>query len=141
MSKEYSYNDIIEYEDNTRDLNFEAARNWASKHNATFEELIDRRENRTIEIEGENVTKLYRYFQIKERPQLTQEESDRRNKFVEISFLKNNLKNSDYVALKLAEATAEKNDELVNSLLQEYSEVLENRKAWRNRLNELLSQE
>lgn len=141
MSNEYNYNDIIEYEDSTRDLNFEAARDWAFQHNAVFEELIDRREERTVDVEGESVTKLYRYFQIKEKPQPSQEEIDRRNKYIEISNLKNNLSNSDYIALKLAEAVAEKDDDALAELLEKYSDVLENRKIWRNRLDELLTEE
>ena len=59
--EEFNYGDIIEYIDSTRDLHFEAARKWARTHNATFEELIDRRE--------EKDGKLYRYWQILQRPQ------------------------------------------------------------------------
>lgn len=39
----YSFNQIIEYTDGTRDLNFEAARKWAQENGTTFEEDIDAR--------------------------------------------------------------------------------------------------
>lgn len=41
---EFKYGDIIEYIDCTEDLHFEAARKWAKKHNATFDELMDKRD-------------------------------------------------------------------------------------------------
>lgn len=41
----FAYNQTIEYIDGTRDLNFEAAHKWASQHNTTFEEDIDKRES------------------------------------------------------------------------------------------------
>lgn len=44
MTKEFNYNDIIEYIDATYDPNFQAAQSWAQEHNTTFEELIDRRD-------------------------------------------------------------------------------------------------
>lgn len=50
----FNYGDIIEYIDCTEDLRFEAARKWARTHNATFDELMDKR----------NLPK--RYFQINE---------------------------------------------------------------------------
>ena len=57
MTKEFNYNDIIEYIDCTYDLNFEDAKHWAIDHNTTFEELMDRRD----------LPK--RYFQIGDEPQ------------------------------------------------------------------------
>ena len=41
---EFNFNQTIEYEDCTRDLNFEAARRWAAEHRASFEEDISKRE-------------------------------------------------------------------------------------------------
>lgn len=41
---EFNYNQIIEYIDGTRDLNFEAAQKWAREHGASFEEEVDKRE-------------------------------------------------------------------------------------------------
>lgn len=40
---EFNYGDIIEYTDGTLDLHFNAARKWAITHNATFDELMDKR--------------------------------------------------------------------------------------------------
>ena len=44
MTKEFNYNDIIEYIDATYDENFQNAKHWAQEHNTTFEELMDRRD-------------------------------------------------------------------------------------------------
>ena len=57
---EFNYNQIIEYIDGTRDLNFEAARKWASEHGTTFEEDVAARQT----VNG----KLMRYFVIGEEP-------------------------------------------------------------------------
>ena len=54
IEQEFKYGDIIEYIDCTEDLHFEAARDWAKQNNATFDELMDKR----------NLPK--RYFQINE---------------------------------------------------------------------------
>ena len=40
----FVYNQIIEYIDGTRDLNFEAAQKWAQDHGTSFEEDISKRE-------------------------------------------------------------------------------------------------
>ena len=90
---EFNYGDIIEYKDETYDPNFEEARNWAKEHNTTFDELVDRREEREEEdpnaiteesndeeIDGEQaeekktITVLYRYFQIGPEHIVTHEE-------------------------------------------------------------------
>lgn len=57
---EFTYNQTIEYEDCTRDLNFEAARRWAAEHGAAFEEDIVARKT----VNG----RLMRYFVIGEKP-------------------------------------------------------------------------
>ena len=41
---EFTYNQIIEYIDGTRDLNFEAAQKWAREHGTSFEEDVAKRE-------------------------------------------------------------------------------------------------
>lgn len=41
---EFTYNQIIEYIDGTRDLNFEAAQKWAQEHGTTFVEDVTKRE-------------------------------------------------------------------------------------------------
>ena len=41
---EFTYNQIIEYIDGTRDLNFEAAQKWAQEHGTSFEEDVSKRE-------------------------------------------------------------------------------------------------
>ena len=57
---EFTYNQTIEYEDCTRDLNFEAARRWAAEHGASFAEDIAARKT----VGG----KLMRYFVIGKEP-------------------------------------------------------------------------
>lgn len=136
--EEFNYGDIIEYIDSTRDLHFEAARKWTRTHNATFEELIDRREER------DGV--LYRYWQILQRPEPepyipTPEEEAERERQERIYELHQSLEETDYVALKLAEAVAEKDDDALAEMLEEYADVLANRKAWREELSELLADE
>lgn len=137
-TEEFNYGDIIEYIDSTRDLYFEAARKWARTHNATFEELIDRREERD--------SVLYRYWQILKRPEPepyvpTPEEEAERQRQERIYGLRQSLKETDYVALKLAEVVAEKDEESLAQMLAEYADVLADRKAWREELSELLSEE
>ena len=41
---EFNFNQIIEYIDGTRDLNFEAAQRWAQEHGTSFEEDVAKRE-------------------------------------------------------------------------------------------------
>ena len=57
---EFNFNQTIEYEDCTRDLNFEAARRWAAEHGAAFAEDIAARKT----VNG----RLMRYFVIGEEP-------------------------------------------------------------------------
>lgn len=57
---EFNFNQTIEYEDCTRDLNFEAARRWAAEHGAAFAEDIAARKT----VNG----KLMRYFVIGSEP-------------------------------------------------------------------------
>ena len=90
----YSFNQIIEYIDGTRDLNFEAARRWAQSNGTTFEEDVAKREPYELEHEetyrnsetGETETKVVkspsikRFFVIGEKPapvpEPTQEEKE-----------------------------------------------------------------
>lgn len=48
-----------------------------------------------------------------------------------------NLSRTDYIALKLAEATALGNEQELSELLAKYQEVLENRAEWREQVNNL----
>ena len=85
---DFTYEQIIEYEDCTYDVNFEAARDWARNHNTTFEELIDKRtpskkevEIQEITTDGEKIVKkeveiLLRYFQIGKEPEIYVEPED-----------------------------------------------------------------
>ena len=68
-----NYNDIIEYEDCTRDLNFEAAQRWAKEHNTSFEELIDKRE---FKVFIEEYEEEYEEEHTRIVPAVTHEEKD-----------------------------------------------------------------
>ncbi len=57
---EFTYNQTIEYEDCTRDLNFEAAQRWAQERGTTFFENVSARKT----VGG----KLMRYFVIGSEP-------------------------------------------------------------------------
>ena len=57
---EFTYNQIIEYIDGTRDLNFEAAQKWAREHGTSFEEDVTARK-----MFGD---KLMRFFVIGNEP-------------------------------------------------------------------------
>ena len=55
----------------------------------------------------------------------------------EIATLKRHLADTDYIALKLAEALAKNDVDAVASILSIYEAELANREAWRARINEL----
>ena len=57
---EFNFNQTIEYEDCSRDLNFEAARRWAAERGAAFEEDVAARKK----VGG----RLMRYFVIGSEP-------------------------------------------------------------------------
>ena len=80
-----------------------------------------------VEIEPENEI---RRFQIQEKPEPSEEELKQRR----IAELKSQLNNTDYVVIKIAEAeTIEKQ----NMLREHYSDVIVNRKHWREEINSL----
>ena len=58
----YKYNDIIEYIDETNDLNFNNAQMWAVANNASLIEQVGKRKNQN--------GLLYRYFIIRENVKL-----------------------------------------------------------------------
>lgn len=117
--EEFNYGDIIEYIDSTRDLHFEAAHKWARTHNVTFNELIDKREER------DDI--FYRYFQIGcdfGAVEPTEEEI----KAQKIMQLKRQLSLTDYAVIKIAEGAATK---------EEYAELIAQRQQWRQEINSL----
>lgn len=77
----------------------------------------------TIEDKGD-------YFEVVAIPEPTDEEKTFTEAQAEYQQLLQKLSETDYVAAKLAEGVATKED---------YAEVLANRQAWRSRINELLS--
>ena len=136
MTKEFNYNDIIEYIDCTYDENFEDAKHWCSENNAQLIELIERREEKEVEepdisdtSKTNKVIKLYRYFQIQENPKYepTHEELIQQ----EIQELKMFLSQTDYIVIKIAEGE----EPTAHAL-----EVIAERKKARARINELEEQ-
>ena len=70
-------------------------------------------------------------------PELTAEQKAKLEKARQIAELKKNLSDTDYIVLKMAEAIAENDNELLNELKLEYSVKLAQRKEWRYQLNNL----
>lgn len=70
-------------------------------------------------------------------PELTAEQKAKLDKARQIAELKKNLADTDYIVLKMAEAIAENDNELLNELKLEYSVKLAQRKEWRYQLNNL----
>ena len=70
-------------------------------------------------------------------PELTAEQKAKLEKARQIAELKKNLADTDYIVLKMAEAVAENDNELLNELKLEYSVKLAQRKEWRYQLNNL----
>lgn len=70
-------------------------------------------------------------------PELTAEQKAKLEKARQIAELKKNLADTDYIVLKMAEAIAENDNELLNELKLEYSVKLAQRKEWRYQLNNL----
>lgn len=77
----FNYNDIIEYEDCTRDLKFEAAQKWAREHNTSFEELIDRRE---LKVFTEEFEEEYEEEHTQIIPAVTHEEKDEKGNTITV---------------------------------------------------------
>ena len=57
----YTYGNIIEYLDDSYDENFNNARRWANDHQASLDEIIEKRKVKKDH--------LYRYFQINKYPE------------------------------------------------------------------------
>lgn len=70
-------------------------------------------------------------------PELTAEQKAKLEKARQIAELKKNLADTDYIVLKMAEAIAENDNELLNELKLEYSVKLAQRKEWRYQINNL----
>ena len=69
--------------------------------------------------------------------ELTTEEKATQEKARQIAELKKNLVDTDYIVLKIAEAIAESNSEQVAQLRLTYANELNNRKVWREQINNL----
>lgn len=67
----------------------------------------------------------------------TAEQKAAQEKARKISELKRKLSETDYIVLKIAEAQAYGDEETVTALKTTYATELEERKAWREQINEL----
>ena len=70
-------------------------------------------------------------------PELTEEQKVALAKARQITELKGKLLATDYIVLKIAEAIAENNSEQVAQLRLTYANELNNRKVWREQINNL----
>ena len=77
------------------------------------------------------------YNKLTHPPEPTEEQKAKLEKARQIAELKKNLADTDYIVLKMAEAIAENDSELLNELKLEYSVKLAQRKEWRYQLNNL----
>ena len=84
-----------------------------------------------IQITEEEFNKLTR------PPELTEEQKAALEKAKQIAELKSKLLATDYIVLKIAEAIAESNSEQVAQLRLTYANELNNRKVWREQINNL----
>ena len=80
------------------------------------------------EIEFNKLTRL---------PEPTEEQKAAQAKARQIAELKSKLSATDYIVLKIAEAIAESNSEQVAQLRLTYANELNNRKVWREQINNL----
>ena len=107
---------------------------YKNKNNTSFinlkSPLIDDNYIQITKEEFEELSKL----NLRE---LTVEEKAAQEKMKQISTLKKKLTDTDYIVLKIAEAIAENDNELLNELKLEYSVKLAQRKEWRYQLNNL----
>lgn len=133
MTKEFNYNDIIEYIDATYDENFEDAKHWCNENNAQLIELVERREEKEVEepdisdpSKTNKIIKLYRYFQIQENPKYEPTRKELIQQ--EIQELKMFLSQTDYVVIKIAEGEEPTAEALA---------IISKRKEARSRINEL----
>ena len=77
------------------------------------------------------------YNKLTRPPELTEEQKAAQEKAKQIAELKKNLADTDYIVLKMAEAIAESNSEQVAHLQLTYANELNNRKVWREQINNL----
>ena len=116
---DFNYNDIIEYIDGTYDENFQDAKHWAQEHNTSYEELIDRREERD--------DKLYRYWQIGSEPQPYQPTEDELKE--QVRMVRNMyLQQTDFTQLSDAPFTVEEKAEY--AAYREYLREYTNGEEW-----------
>ena len=136
--------------------------NFKSEHFVKYKEvtemitLTDEEGNPFLDENGEpmtqTITKTVRdgleegYTQITEeefnslsnkRYEPTEEQKAKIEKARKISELKRKLSETDYIVLKIAEAQAYGDEETVTALKTTYATELEERKAWREQINEL----
>lgn len=79
-------------------------------------------------------TEFYELIKPKEP---TAEQKAKTEKLRQISEYKTKLHNTDYIVLKIAEAVAENDTTTVTELKTIYSVELQNRKLWREQINEI----
>ena len=105
---------------------------YKSKDNTGFlnlkSPLIDENYTQITEAEFNKLTRP---------PELTEEQKAALAKARQIAELKGKLLATDYIVLKIAEAIAENNSEQVAQLRLTYANELNNRKVWREQINNL----
>jgi hypothetical protein len=132
---DFEYNQVIEYEDGTRDLNFEEAKRWANSNNAQLVEGESEKrtkEETYTEYTGEEKTRtveyLVRKFTIIKNPEPSESEQKHQALEREIIGLKQMLAEYDYIGTKIATGV---------STIDDYAEQIAQCEEWRARIREL----
>lgn len=77
------------------------------------------------------------FNELSKPPELTEEQKAKIEKARQIAELKKKLADTDYIVLKIAEARFEGNEIELENLKITYSTQLNDRKVWRQKINEL----
>lgn len=77
------------------------------------------------------------FNELRKPPEPTEEQKSKMENARKIAELKKKLSDTDYIVLKIAEATAENDTETVEELKSIYAAELTERKVWRKQINAL----
>lgn len=107
-----------------------------TKHNqllrSLLQELVNKDSSHYRVIRGSEEEGLW--WSVEKIPEKTEEEKAIEQKTAQVCLLKSKLRETDYVAIKIAEGVVDEEDS------ERYSDLIEQRKAWRKQINDLNSE-
>ena len=107
-----------------------------TKHNqllrSLLQELVNKDSSHYRVIRGSEEERQQRTAE--KLPEKTEEKKAIEQKTAQVSLLKSKLRETDYVAIKIAEGVVDEEDS------ERYSDLIEQRKAWRKQINDLNSE-